>query len=351
MFTNETFGMSCEKAICEIYNLPCSIENTRVSEKYVGIIRDILDDGKLIPFTPAHHVGKKNEKSDFILEDQKTLSVKSNLNGFNVCPHLGQMSKSKFCKYFEISETLTTLDIKQWIMSNVNYFIEKQISNLFCCDYILWICLKQFHIYQRNVSQEFNLDGFSWTKTLETWNESNTLKYYGKKIAEIQFHNKRNAIKIRFDIRFFSPMIIQNKNETIYDIENHLTTGIQSCPQFEYFPDFCGIYVKNQDIQNILDRKETDLPENINKITNTLKFYIEKDFTKGEACKKSSKWIGSLQSEISAVIIYGNGTFKFRDKVFKKVIWKQSVKEGDMIWIRTNLLEYKVDTSSILFLL
>jgi hypothetical protein len=54
---------------------------------------------------------------------------------------------------------------------------------------------KGYIIYFNNTNNQlqFNNDDFSFTRTLELWKESTTMKLKGSSIAEFQVHNKRNG--------------------------------------------------------------------------------------------------------------------------------------------------------------
>jgi hypothetical protein len=204
--TTETFGMSCEVALCEMFNIPHSISESRISKNDVNQIRNLFEKEDL-GFRLSKHIGKQN-KVDFVTTNNETVSVKTNTSGYKVCPQvIGQTTKKKFCEFFHM-EDLSTDEIKEFIYENIDKLIVKYFEHLFCCDILIWIGKGQkMKIFrQKEMLEKYgnikDLD-FTWTRTLNRWNESNTLKANGKTIAEFQIHTHRNSIKMRFDLKFF----------------------------------------------------------------------------------------------------------------------------------------------------
>tara|TARA_Y100000590_G_C15732625_1_gene1017559 strand:- start:2959 stop:3306 length:348 start_codon:yes stop_codon:yes gene_type:complete len=73
-------------------------------------------------------------------------------------------------------------------------------------DYMLLIYIDSpddgFFIYEKESipNLEWEIGNFQFTRGLEDWNESTTIKYNGISIAEFQLHNHRNCYKFRFHI-------------------------------------------------------------------------------------------------------------------------------------------------------
>jgi hypothetical protein len=213
---NEIEGNSFEVAICEIKNIPYQdkIQTYRYHRDNVNEIKDFLNTQKLPELTKYignNIINGKKSKIDFIDKNEKTYSLKSNKTNKMICPQvIGQASTKTFCEYFRL-EKLEVFEIKEFIHSNISKIIQDYWKNLFCCDYLIWIQRdkkKKFtlNIYEKeNMLNKFlNLDPkmFSWTRKLEYWNESNTLKYNNESLAEFQIHNHRNCIKMRFNGNF-----------------------------------------------------------------------------------------------------------------------------------------------------
>lgn len=214
----ETLGITAEKTICDKFNLkqPSSFA-TRYSKSIQNDIKSVIDEAftklpKAIKHTGSMsgvRLGASKCPYDFILEGNKTLSVKTN-TGKMVCPpEVGQPNDSTFYLYFKdlIDEDHVDEKIfKNLVLTKVDKMIPIYTSHLFDSDYLLRIFKKndkwhyQIHtkIFGKPILWETS--EFSFTKnTIDDWNESNTLKYKNKRLGEFQYHHHRNCYKFRFD--------------------------------------------------------------------------------------------------------------------------------------------------------
>lgn len=242
-FNNELIGISAEIAIAETFDVGIS-DNYRMrgDEKIINLLKkDIfcIFTKENIPF-PSKHVAEGQNSIDFILKNKKTLSVKTNKRGLGkVAPQkIGQPSlktyfslmKEEFPDIVEFNiedqlkiEKLCDTDsnrIKIFKKISINYIdilLSGYWKNLVDCDYLLLF----YNIVDKNENvsesseyivlrkeQNFpnlNKENISFTKTLNNWNESNTVKYNnnGKliSIAEFQAHSNRGSFKFRFNIK------------------------------------------------------------------------------------------------------------------------------------------------------
>ena len=239
--SNERFGMSVEVALCELFGCEYSIAESRINREDVDLVKSRVSNYDM-PFKIVKYTGKENKKVDFLTENKKTVSVKSNKTGFfMVCPQMiGQKSKKAFCTYFEIQFTDLT-DIKKYIFENITKMIKSYFDCLFCCDYLLWFSkdgtIKLFERQEMfHKFEMLDLSKMSWNKTLVEWNESITLSYEGRKVGEMQIHKNIDCIKFRFDIRFFDNKADEKQNRKLktpsklIDLDDHLI--------FEYFAGF-----------------------------------------------------------------------------------------------------------------
>lgn len=219
MKNNEVYGMSCEKIICDIFNDINSnkINNDRIDIEIMNKLKPLFETffnqnniNKLI------YVGYKNNEVDFIDDNNKTYSIKSNINKCNkLCPqNIGQITKNKFLKLINDNNINTDLDIKNWIIININKLLGLYYDNLFCCDYLIYI--KNYNIDFCKKSDIFKKlienNNIIFTKNKDNWNESNTVKIKLNNktisIGEFQFHKNRNCIKFRFNINNLNKIII-----------------------------------------------------------------------------------------------------------------------------------------------
>lgn len=205
--TNETFGMSVEQWICDYFNLsyPINYFEHRTSPLHTDI--QIKLSNTISKLNIKSFAGNFNCQYDFILNKKRTLSIKTNFNNFKVCPqNIGQTTKRKFQVHFK-TILLSDIEIKEYIMRNIVVLTKEYLRNLFCCDYLLWIYKDKniFHVdlfEKQSVLHLHMLDHmFSFTRSLDTWNESNTLRFNHQSIGEFQIHAHRNCVKFRFNMK------------------------------------------------------------------------------------------------------------------------------------------------------
>jgi len=194
---NETFGITCEKMVCDMFDIyfPHSHRTNSYSTSLRNDVKMLLLSNNIIIDS---YCGDTNKKVDFILINGKTLSLKSNIKMDKVCPQIiGQTTGKKFNKMFNIS-----CDRKEYIMKHVDEMIPTYLEYLFCCDYLLWINKDgTCRLYDRQTIKSYNLfNKITFTRTLENWNESNTLKVGKDTLGEFQIHTNRDCIKFRFKL-------------------------------------------------------------------------------------------------------------------------------------------------------
>ena len=229
MKNNESFGMSIEYLLCiksdlngeKIVNIKKRTEIQFIENiKLLKCIDEVINQlPKIIDY-----VGLDKKSSDFILDKNKTLSVKSNThkNG-KVCPQLiGQPTKNKFCEYFGLNINITNEQIKKYIIENVHIMLKQYYEHLFDSDYLLWIYNNknkngnnyEFKIINKHNTPNFDKSKITFTRFLDKWDEGTTIKYNSISIGEFQIHKNRNCIKFRF--------MINNLLNIIYEMENIL---------------------------------------------------------------------------------------------------------------------------------
>ena len=221
---NETLGQSAEKVICDLSKLDSSHLNDRSDEAYEEILTPLITKAlNELPLVIRHtglEEGKRGGHSksviDFYLRDEQTLSVKTNKNSnMKVCPsEVGQSSWSVLNKYFR--EILQINDIKnldkdnfkQIVFNSISLLMPIYLDHLLSCDYLLWIYQKKskfyYKIIQKNNLSSFNWDArkFSFTKDINSWNESCTVKYNEISLGEFQLHGNRSPNKkFRFNMQ------------------------------------------------------------------------------------------------------------------------------------------------------
>ena len=221
---NETLGQSAEKVICDLSGLDSSHLNDRSDESYEKILKPTITKAlnrlpsviRHIGLEKGNRGGQSKSSIDFYLNEEKTLSVKTNKNSnMKVCPsEVGQSSWIVLNEYFkEILQinNIKSLDrdnFKQIVFNSINLLIPIYLHHLMSCDYLLWIYQKKssFHykIIQKNNLSSFNWDinKFSFTKNIGNWNESCTVKYNEISLGEFQLHRNRSPNKkFRFNMQ------------------------------------------------------------------------------------------------------------------------------------------------------
>ncbi len=220
---NADYGMSLQKLICDFYDLDV---NSHAYEQFKANYNCAYDK-ELKPLCSKifKEVGSKpvqlltytkeliNSKQttsphNFLLEDGKTLSVRTTKGSDKVAPRsVGQAGFKTLNDYFSdiFEEEITSqADVRKLVVNHIDEILPIFIDNLFQSDYTVLIDRNDLSklqvIRMSEVGQfSFSKEDFSFTRGLDTWSESTTLKYHSKSIAEIQTHSER-TFKFRFII-------------------------------------------------------------------------------------------------------------------------------------------------------
>lgn len=229
---NETIGISCEIAISDFYGIKVDDNyrkrgNEEIEKSLTGIIEETFKK-YLIP-KPVKLTSANQNKIDIELENGKTLSVKSNQKSLSkVAPQiLGQpTSVTFFEKIIPYNIGIDNLflenpkfqdieyrkeEFKKLVFSNPDKLISIYWEHLFEADYFL--CFYNILNKENKITNKpksifcekeqlpiLKKEDFSFTQSLESWNESNTIKYKKVSIGEFQIHNGRDNFKFRFNL-------------------------------------------------------------------------------------------------------------------------------------------------------
>lgn len=243
-YNNESMGISAEVAIAKSFGIYVNPYYEDRSEP--EIVELLMDDDKInkifekenIP-EPVCHVAEGQNPVDFELAGGKTLSVKTNQGELGkVAPQIiGQPTADTYFRHlrryangFCLEDFLDENNIK---MTNENKSeIFKRISinrpamvvnmyweNLFDCDYYLHFFnlgsyadpLNNYLFLEKEQPPVWNNEKFSFTQSLKSWNEYNTLKYCGVSMGEFQVHSNRNCFKFRFNMKGVMKLIKQGE--------------------------------------------------------------------------------------------------------------------------------------------
>lgn len=231
---NESIGISAEIAIAKSFGVRVNRDYEARAEKEIvelllknDAIKKIFDrEG--IP-VPIEHIAEGQNPIDFILEGNRTLSVKTNQEELGkVAPQIiGQPTAETYFSYLEryfdtfcLKEELAaeglrdTYENRSYIfkknsMNNTAAVVDMYWRNLFDCDYYLHFFnlenhynpLNNYVLLGKAAPPLWDNSKFSFTRSLERWNESNTLKYCGISMGEFQVHRNRNCFKFRFNMQ------------------------------------------------------------------------------------------------------------------------------------------------------
>lgn len=226
MYNNEEIGISAEVAIANVYAVPISDSYRRRSNILIvaniqAIVRSALQSAA-VP-TPIHHIAEGQNPIDFIVMGGKSLSVKTNqkLLGKVAPQRVGQASSKTFFLFFTdlvdpalvpVLYSERVVLFKTLVFARIDHMLKVYWDNLFDCDYLVYFYnilqadgslspTPQSVMFSKKDSPVWDKQHITYTKpSLATWNESNTVKYYGITIGEFQVHNNRDNFKFRFNM-------------------------------------------------------------------------------------------------------------------------------------------------------
>lgn len=228
MLNNEQIGVSAEIAIADFFNITINNQYRgrgvkKITDTIKLIIPNIFNENN-IP-TPTSHAAEYQNSIDFVLEKNKTLSVKTNKQklGKAAPQKIGQASSNTW--YSILAERLGIAYIPTAYPEKVKLFkiiALTRIEELLCiyweymfdCDFLIHIFNivdsddvttndPKYIVIKKTSSPIWDPTKISFTKTtVAEWNESNTVKYEydGVAIGEFQVHNNRDNFKFRFNM-------------------------------------------------------------------------------------------------------------------------------------------------------
>ncbi len=228
MLNNEQIGVSAEIAIADIFNVSINDQYRNrglksITDTIKPIVKDIFSANNIS--LPIKHAAENQNIIDFILQDNKTLSVKTNKQklGKAAPQKIGQASSNTW--YSILAERLDIAYIPTAYPEKVKLFkiialtrIEQLLGiyweYMFDCDFLIHIfnivdsnniptADPKYIVIKKTSSPIWDPAKISFTKTtVAEWNESNTVKYEydGIAIGEFQVHNNRDNFKFRFNM-------------------------------------------------------------------------------------------------------------------------------------------------------
>lgn len=234
---NEHIGIYTEKVVCECRNIEFNTKRKKTfplpMEASSAMTTDIMKCVANLPKI-AKHVGGDNGAPDFQLDDGRHLSVKSLYSSNKVAPqNIGQPSESKLKEKLNIEFD----SFKSYFLNNLEQMLQAYIKHLFASEVMLAI---NYRMGKGNIIQVLDINSVSLnlqdyhietSRTLETWNESNTIylvnplaeekKHRKISIAEIQVHNHRSCCKFRFNLEnLIAYDLVNGINITTIELEH-----------------------------------------------------------------------------------------------------------------------------------
>lgn len=230
---NETFGLTFQYAICQKYNLDNSISKARIDN-------DLLEkflNSKIIPKIfrgkkPIKYLSDSKEYTstfikkcphNFLLINNQTFSVKTfKGKGKMFAPKVvGQSGDETFNHFFGhlSSEVVSRKNFKDFCLNHIDDMLPILIDYALISDLNCWFYLNESDFDYKTIKREdlpeltFEYKDFSFTKKIaKDWEDSNTVKYKGKTIIEIQQHKNRKGYKIRLHRDNF-PQLLKTEKE------------------------------------------------------------------------------------------------------------------------------------------
>lgn len=253
---NETFGMTFQYAICLHFKIENDISISRINK---GLLKSFIEPkiinkifrGKPKPieylttskkFTSPYIIRCPH---NFLLDNEETFSVRTfKGSGKMFAPKVvGQAGDETFNHFFGdlYPETINRNNFKNFCLTKINEILPIVVDYALVSDYNCWFYRKDdqfsYEILKRDDLPEltYNFTEFSFTNpTTASWNESNTVKFKGNTVLELQLHKNRSGYKVRLHRENFPELLKKEKvinNSMLGD-----TAELAICNVFELDP-------------------------------------------------------------------------------------------------------------------
>lgn len=199
----EDLGKIFEMAICLLYETPFDGKYKYSMDEATNLKARIISLLEAFPHK-IKHTAKNGNQYDFCGTDNDTikLSAKTTKKDGKVCPQvIGQPSKTKFCKFFNLDVNISLDEIKTYIENNVTDMLHIYVDMTFDCPIIYYNqktnILQIIKLTKKIEWSDYMID-FSHIKKHKQWGESSTISINNVTIGEFQVHNHRDCIKFRW---------------------------------------------------------------------------------------------------------------------------------------------------------
>lgn len=197
---NEDLGKVFEKSICLLYDIDF-IGNYKYSLENAIKLKDKICNFKYIYPYNLKHIANKNNRYDFINDNDNYLSAKTTKKDGKICPQkIGQTTRKKFCEYLEL-EYKNVEEIKIYITNNTSFLLEKYFETTFDCSIIYYNQHKNLLLFIKKIENiNWNIYDIKFSHIIKnkTWNESSSISINNINIGEFQIHKNRDCIKFRW---------------------------------------------------------------------------------------------------------------------------------------------------------
>lgn len=274
--------MTFQYAICKEFNIENKISIERIDKELLStflkseIIKKIFR-GKSKPVKSLYKTKEFTSEfisrcpHSFLLENEETFSVKTfKGNGKMFAPKVvGQAGDYTFNHFFghlyknEINRT----NFKEFCLENISEILPIVVDYALVSDYNCWFYRKNETFSYETIKRAdlpdltFDQKNFTFTKpTSQSWNESNTVKYKGKTVMELQLHTNRSGYKIRLHRDNFPELLKVEKT-----INNSLlgdTAELAICNVFKLDPGLNSDRLVNNSNRSILSKFEKHYTKN-----------------------------------------------------------------------------------------
>lgn len=221
---NSLLGDTAELAICAIFNLDIGSAKKNSSRIILEAFKShyLKNKGTLFPLSPIKYSGtEKRERGsasksgvDFVLEQSKTLSVKTNKSkSFKVCPsEIGQPSPKTFDLHFSTrgwyEGNMTDEKFRDLVRDKekLAMLLGEYASFLNECDFLLWsLYVNDKNIHSKLIGKSELANKLFLPELISYSNDfisksSVTIKYGSFSLGEFQIHSARNSLKFRFNL-------------------------------------------------------------------------------------------------------------------------------------------------------
>lgn len=264
--------MTLQYAICINFKLPNSISPSRISQSLLNTflkskIIDKIFNGRPKPIEYLTFSRKytsqyiKKCPHSFLLENEETFSIRTfKGKGKMFAPKVvGQPGDNTINYFFGhlYSETINRNNFKDFCITKIDEILPIIVDYALVSDYNCWVYLTENDLHYEILKREdlpdltYSPKDFNFTQpSVEGWRESNTVKYKGRTVLELQIHNNRSGYKIRLHRENFPELLKKEK-----EINNSMlgdTAELAICKVFNLDPGVDNGRLTNNSDKEIL---------------------------------------------------------------------------------------------------